>query len=287
MFIIFTDLDGTLLDADDYSFEAAQPMLTVLKQQQIPIIPVTSKTRQEVELLRQHLDLSEPFVVENGSGIFTDASDERFQLADAEAVDQYHMLRLGCSYAEAREGLQQLSHALRTELRGFADLSEAEIQEMTGLPLADVARAQARDFTEPFITPRHIEPEHLEATVEELGFRVVVGDRFSHLIGKQAGKGEAVKALTERYSANMRANATSGSSSGAVTTIGLGNSPNDLGLLGAVDVPIIVPGRNGPHPGLLGKNWAIAPYAYSKGWAAAVSQILEQKSTQLMGRAIH
>ena len=36
--LVFTDLDGTLLDHDTYSFEAALPCINLLKNNDIPII---------------------------------------------------------------------------------------------------------------------------------------------------------------------------------------------------------------------------------------------------------
>ena len=46
-FVIFTDLDGSMLDAETYSFQAARPALQKLKKKQVPIILCTSKTRAE------------------------------------------------------------------------------------------------------------------------------------------------------------------------------------------------------------------------------------------------
>ena len=68
--IIFTDLDGTLLDHTTYSFEAAVPMLDFIKRNKIPLIIVTSKTKDEVLRIQKLLALKEPFIVENGAGIF-------------------------------------------------------------------------------------------------------------------------------------------------------------------------------------------------------------------------
>ncbi len=42
--LVFTDLDGTLLNHDDYSWEAARPALEELQRQSIPLILVSSKT---------------------------------------------------------------------------------------------------------------------------------------------------------------------------------------------------------------------------------------------------
>ncbi|NEO25915.1 MAG: HAD hydrolase family protein, partial [Kamptonema sp. SIO4C4] len=93
--LIFTDLDGTLLGSDDYRYEAAVPAIAQLQQRAIPLIPVTSKTRAEVEVLRHALHLTDPFIVENGSGIFIPVGDRHFTHEAEEHAQEYHLLRLG------------------------------------------------------------------------------------------------------------------------------------------------------------------------------------------------
>ena len=66
--VVFTDLDGTLLDASTYSFEAARPALDALRQQDIPLVLVSSKTRAEIEPIRGRLKQVHPFITENGGG---------------------------------------------------------------------------------------------------------------------------------------------------------------------------------------------------------------------------
>ncbi len=267
--IIFSDLDGTFLNAEDYSYAPAVPVLTHLLGQCIPIIPVTSKTRQEVLTLRQALGWSDPFIVENGSGVFIPSGDRRFTDLDgtpsSEPWQDYRLIRLGCTYAEARQGLRAIARALGEDLRGFGDLSADEIAQRTGLALDAVQQAQTRDFTEPFVTPHHISSDRLKQVVQAHGFRVVVGDRFSHLIGAGSGKGKAVKQLVQLYQATLGPT--------KLVTVGLGNSPNDLDMLEAVDIPVVVPGKKGPHPGLADRGWRIAPAAGSEGWAQAVQDI--------------
>jgi mannosyl-3-phosphoglycerate phosphatase len=53
--LIFTDLDGTLLEQATYSFEAALPALQALRERNIPLIICTSKTRAEIEWFRSKL----------------------------------------------------------------------------------------------------------------------------------------------------------------------------------------------------------------------------------------
>ena len=69
-YVVFVDLDGTLLGTDAASWEAAAPALEALRGHGIPLILVSSKTRAEVESLRRHLQHQDPFIVENGAAIF-------------------------------------------------------------------------------------------------------------------------------------------------------------------------------------------------------------------------
>ena len=73
MDVIFTDLDGTLLDRETYTWEAARPALDRVKRQGIPWVLVTSKTRGEVEFWRRCLGNEHPFIVENGGAVFVPA----------------------------------------------------------------------------------------------------------------------------------------------------------------------------------------------------------------------
>ncbi|BAU66617.1 HAD-superfamily hydrolase [Stanieria sp. NIES-3757] len=270
MLIIFTDLDGTLLNQEDYDYQPAIPILNQLKQQQIPLIPVTSKTRSEVEGLRQQIGLGDPFIVENGSGIFIPQSSSNLWKVAAETsqINQYHLHSLGCSYSKAREGLNQIAADLGENLQGFGDFSEKEIQSLTGLPREEAKLAKQREFTEPFITPKQIDAKIVEDTAAKYGFRVLLGDRFSHLIDAQAGKGKAVRWLMSNYQLLAEDE--------KVITVGLGNSPNDVEMLEAVDIPIVIASVRGVHPGLVSRGWQVAPAPGSQGWAKAVAAIYEQ-----------
>ncbi|MBE7384096.1 MAG: HAD-IIB family hydrolase [Leptolyngbya sp. SIO1E4] len=266
--ILFSDLDGTLLNTEDYNYTAALPVIERLKAQGIPVIPVTSKTRAEVETLIQEIGLTGPFVVENGSAIYIPRETCPFALPEGEDQGPYRVLQLGVAYVMSRAGLKAIAQEIGRPLKGFGDLSVEQVQQLTGLDTHDAKQAKMREFTEPFLTPKNIEPAKLTAAVEAMGFRVVVGDRFSHLIGGEAGKGVAVHQLVSLYSTTLPETET-------IVTVGLGNSPNDLDMLENVDQAIVLPGKSGPHPKLGDRGWQIAPEPAPEGWAMAVTQVLE------------
>ena len=68
--IIFTDLDGTLLDHISYDWSKAKPALKICQSLHIPVIMVSSKTRAELDILRKEMAISFPLISENGGGIF-------------------------------------------------------------------------------------------------------------------------------------------------------------------------------------------------------------------------
>ena len=67
--LIFTDLDGTLLD-EKYRYEVSRPAVQWLKSLNFPVIFCSSKTFAEQEFYRTALDISAPFIVENGNAVF-------------------------------------------------------------------------------------------------------------------------------------------------------------------------------------------------------------------------
>jgi len=113
--LIFTDLDGTLLDAAHYSFAPAQPALELIRSRGIPLILCSSKIRAEMEVIRNKLDIRHPFITENGGGIFI--PDGYFAgVPDSVAVDGYRMIALGTPYAEIRQQFVRLREQLGAQL---------------------------------------------------------------------------------------------------------------------------------------------------------------------------
>jgi mannosyl-3-phosphoglycerate phosphatase len=271
MLLIFTDLDGTLLDSDTYHYEFALPVLEELHRRSIPVIPVTSKTRQEVQLLRRAIAPDDPFIVENGSGVFISAEDTRFSFPQwLQAASELHTIQLGCTYSEVRYALRLLEEKLGVSLTGFGDMHVEDIVRHTGLSTEAATQAKSREFSEPFITPHSISIDRIEQSAQELGFRVVVGDRFCHLLGEHAGKGKAAQLLIQ---AHQQAHPRT-----PVHTLGLGNSPNDRELLAVMDTAIIIPSDTGPHPELANMGWHVASNPGCIGWADSVAEWCDRLS---------
>jgi len=232
--VIFTDLDGSLLDATTYSYEAAEQALTAIQQQGASLILVSSKTRSEIELLRRRLNNHHPFIVENGGALFIPKGYFPFPVDQAIINGDYQIIEIGTPYLILRSALNNIGNLLGCRLRGFGDLSAEEVARLTGLSPTDALLAKRREYDEPFVIEgRRVAWNDLLRAVEAQGLRCTEGGRFYHLTGSN-DKGIASTVLTKQY---RRLALAAGDT---LTTIGLGDSLNDLPLLATVDYPILV-----------------------------------------------
>ncbi len=225
--VIFTDLDGTLLDHDGYSHAAAAEALNAIRRHQIPLVITTSKTRREVERLQTALGIRDPFIVENGAAIFFPERYCGFRVIGGLHLPPYTVVRLGFSYPEVRRFADRVKD--RFNLRGFGDLSAEEVARLSGLSIDAAVLAKDREFTEPFVVDDHRRIPDIIREAASAGLTVTSGGRFFHLTGSRQDKGRAVCRVTSIFAENTDE---------GLITVGLGDSANDRSMLQAVDIPM-------------------------------------------------
>ena len=147
--LVFTDLDGSLLDHHSYSFAAALPALAALAEREVPVVPVSSKTRRELEPLRHSLDNHHPFIVENGAAVFIPVGYFRKQPDDTEARGDYWVREFAPSRQQWLDLLGQLASGYAGEFDCFHRAGPAGIAAMTGLSLEAAEHANCREYSEP------------------------------------------------------------------------------------------------------------------------------------------
>lgn len=266
-FIIFTDLDGTLLHPSTYSHEAALPALALARDRGIPVVFCSSKTRLEILELRVEFCNSDPFIFENGGGIVIPESATDFRGGDVTSKD-YEVIALGRPYEELREAFIDLRSQLGISVTGFGDLSPGEISALTSLRPKQAALAGQREFDEPFFFGfNETRVVQFLRSIEDRGLRWTQGGRFYHLHGFN-DKGRAVRTLKKFFTAD---------DSGPTISIGLGDSLNDLPMLLSVERPVLIQREDGSYderirlPNLQ-RSIGVGP----EGWNSAVLGILGQ-----------
>ena len=147
-FLVFSDLDGTLLDLKDYSFDEAKRGLSLLEREGVPLVLVSSKTRAEIELWRKRFSNSHPFISENGGGIFIPKDYFLWTVGGWEEERGYCLRRLGINYPELRGAVERI-RSKGVRVRGFGDMEPEEVAELTGLSLFEAKLAKEREFRNP------------------------------------------------------------------------------------------------------------------------------------------
>ncbi|HUL29915.1 MAG TPA: HAD hydrolase family protein, partial [Thermodesulfobacteriota bacterium] len=149
--VIFTDLDGTLLDRDTYSYKPAEPALRLTRLKNIPLVLASSKTRSEMEVYRHQLGNEHPFISENGGAVFIPKTCFSFPVPHTRELREYFVLELGIFHPQIMEVLDSVKKETGIPIKGFTDLSAKEISSLSGLSARESELAKNREYDEPFL----------------------------------------------------------------------------------------------------------------------------------------
>jgi mannosyl-3-phosphoglycerate phosphatase len=263
MLLIFSDLDGTLLDSN-YSHDAAAPALAAAEIRGIPIILSSSKTLAEMESVRLEMGNNHPFIPENGGASVIPANYFPFE-TPGERGGEYEAIRFGTPYPELVATLRQLSRETGIAVRGFSDMTPEDVAEATGLPLQQARLAKQREYDEPFTVTGSQPVKVLLQAIEGAGLRWTRGGRFFHILGAN-DKAMAASAIRECY-ARLHPQ---------LTTVALGDAPNDCELLRFADIPVIVGSAYTQELAALVPTARITRITGSAGWNEAVLDIVRE-----------
>lgn len=267
--LVFTDLDATLLDHQTYSYRDALGAIAQLKSHHCPIIFNSSKTRAEQAVLRQALDISDPFITENGSAVIIPSG----QLNHAESVDEPEVAEpevkvFGLPYEQLVAQVRSLRQQKGYRFKGFSDLSAVDLATITGLSEQQAAAAKQRAASEPL---RWDDSEQayqaFAADIAAVGLHTTQGGRFCHVMAN-TNKGTALTWLANRYRMRFPKNKW--------IVVALGDSPNDVPMLQAADIGVLianphrVPFEVSDVPNLI-RSSQPGP----AGWAEAIAAIIQ------------
>ena len=225
-FLVFTDLDGTLLDHGSYDYAAALPALSQLRAHRVPVVLASSKTAAEIAPLRAELRLAAwPAIVENGAGVLPPNADARTETA---------------TYERLRASLDQIDPDLRRQFRGFGDMGVEAVAEDTGLPPEKAALACARGYSEPGLWCGDADDKRrFVAQLSELGIRARRGGRYLTL-SFGGTKADRMAEVAEGF--------------GNLHSIALGDAPNDREMLESATIGVVIRNDHGaPLPHLKGE----------------------------------
>jgi mannosyl-3-phosphoglycerate phosphatase len=267
LLLVFTDLDGSLLDHHSYSYLDAQPQLHLLEHRGIPVIPATSKTRVEVEQLREQLGNTQPFIAENGAAVFIPQGYFARQPAATVVRDGYWVYE-ACSGRERWLAvLEQLLAEFAGEFDYFFRAGTAGISRMTGLSAEQAAAANQREYSEPvqWLGSQERKGEFI-TRLRQHGASVLQGGRFLAVSG-DCDKGRALSWLRRAF---IEASGRPG-----CHDLAIGDSGNDCAMLEAAETALLVRSPVHEFPALARSSGVIYSTGYGpSGWAEGVARWL-------------
>ena len=272
--IIYTDLDGTLLDSDSYSFAPARSCMERLAALQIPLIPVTSKTFAEVAELRSKLRLIRPFIVENGAAVYIPCGYFGEQPEGTQRIvvgKEQYWLRTGSKLiAESDARVAAIYQDFSQHFTLLSAMSNEQLIAVTGLSAAGAQAAKARKFSDPIFWIGDADVRHLFVDcLQALDYQVLHGGRFLHVLEPGFDKGAALDWLTAVYCKDQRRS--------RYLVVGCGDSANDLPMMARTDVAIFLgAGVPGMSQLLAGVDLRTHPESGPGAWAEMVNRLLDE-----------
>lgn len=265
--IIFTDLDGTLIDFETYSPEIAAPLAQKIVGNGVPLVFCSSKTLEEQFHLMHEIGISALSIVENGSGIYLPASSRLLSTHPSTPISgKGRLIGLGVSSSEIQSEIRRLSLEMGIDFRPYFDLTVEAVARITGLSEDSADRARKRAFSETLTaTLSDSIWNEVNSRLNQVGLQCLCGGRFYTVSSKDCNKGKAMRILVEAYKSLNGEEWRS---------IGIGDSANDYDMLVTADQGYLVQKPDGSWnemdiPGLI-RIPEIGPH----GWVHAVNDAL-------------
>lgn len=252
---VFTAVDGTLLDSRTFEARENRAAIRRLLAADIPVIPMSVMTLDELAPIAADLGLQTAMVIEAG-GAIARWKDGRWEVEPCGPPAETFLSVV--TEIEDRSGANLLI---------YSAMEESAAAKVSGRSGEMLHASTRRAFSEPFVIERG-DFEAVKRAATEIGFSVRRGRRFFHLC-RECDEGEAFSRLHEELRCDV--------------TIAVGGSLVDAEFLTRSDLPIVVPAADGTiDPELLARvtTARIARSPAPAGWAAAVEEAVRMTTSK-------
>jgi mannosyl-3-phosphoglycerate phosphatase family protein len=255
--LLFTDLDGTLLDRR-YDLKGAADAMDSLHQHGCLCVPASSKTHLEMVELSTFRKFPSPYIFENGGGLSWPSARE------PELI--------GRSAEEISGLLDHIRDEHLFKFRLFRDISVVEIAGRTGLTEASARRAKARQASMPLIwTDTRESLERFREILGFIGLQVVSGGLFQTVLDKRCSKAAAMLSIAEEFN---RGECRPG-------LVACGDAENDLEMMAIAGTAILFPNKAGQYVSFDHPRLHFAPSAGHEQWLQSLQHVLALQSNKV------
>lgn len=266
--LIFTDLDGSLLDHHDYSWDKALPALQALEELSFPIVFNSSKTAVEIIKLKTEMKNMEPFISENGAVVSIPRGYFSPKLKSIKS-DEFETKLFSTTYEEIVFILNKIRETYQFKFLGFHDMSVESLMDETNLDLNQALDAKSRQASEPL---KWLDTKsafnQFKKFLERENLYLTSGGRFYHVMS-DVNKGMGVKWLKKQYE-QLEPDTE-------WLTVALGDSFNDIQMLESVDYPVFISNSQTRQPDVTHiENLQRPQSPGSVGWNDAILNLINK-----------
>ena len=257
--IIFTDLDGTLLDRDTFKFDKIQGYLKDLISKDICIIPNSSKTHQEIKIFNKELDENLSYVVENGAAIYN------LNLINSSLPEKISLSRENDEILKVFEN--KISNKFRSKCKFIKNLGMNKQMTVLGLPKEKIKASLNREYSIPLLFEgSKFDKIELFKSVNDVGLSLMEGGRVINLCDK-VSKAQAMKNVIKVFKKVIKEK---------LLTIGVGDNYNDLDMLKNSDIPCLVFNDKFTLERININNCLVSKKPAPEGWEEVVKLALDK-----------
>ena len=254
--LIFTDLDGSLLDRDTFKFDEIKDYLKKLLSKGIFIIPNTSKTEKEILEFNNELGSNLPYISENGAAINgLDLLNSNLPKELILSRDKNNLINIF---------KKTVPENLQNKCKWLSEMDKKKQSLIFGLEDEKLKMALDRKYTIPFIFEGNKnEKNKLFRIVKSKGLALQEGGRVINLTDK-VNKAKALQVFVRFFKKNNK----------NVKTIAVGDNYNDLDMLKTSDFPCLVFNDKFTLDEIPIKNLIITNKPSPEGWADVIKMAL-------------
>ena len=257
--LIFSDLDGTLLNRDTFSFDEIKNYILYLISNDISLIPNSSKTKEEINEFNKKLGEDLPYIVENGAAIFD------LHLINSNFPEEIVLSR------EVEEILtifnEKIPKNLVSKLKFLHNLDLSDQMKILGLSKEKIRNALKRKYSIPLLFNGNIsEKREIKNLVKSAGLTLQEGGRVINLCDN-VSKSTAMKKVVKLFNKI---------SNDKLTTIAVGDNFNDLEMLKNSDIPCLVFNDKFTLETININNCLVSKKSAPEGWEEIVKLALDK-----------
>ncbi len=265
--VVFCAIDN-LIGVTHKALTGFPEFLEGLSEADLPVVPVTTRGRLQLDATLRKYGLGHPFIAEGGCGVFL--PEDYFHLKPPRSLRlaRFTCIPQAAPQPAAAEMLELLAEETGIETVALRGLSPRELSQNVGLPQREAELLRQRDFDELFFFAGASKEDILrfeKAATEKKAQLRVRGALWSLAVG--ANLGACIRDLTQLYQRSMRA---------TPLKIGISTPEEADDLFPSCDRCLLLAGRDAESPKSASKCTSL-PLFSPNTWEVALEAILNRR----------